>query len=388
MTRIAPSPAPSPDSVPPGNPAAGRARRKRHKIAVPLVLIAAITGAAVLGVTRPWERPAPDAQQSAVEYGTAAVQRGSLSSGIQVAGALGYDTPTQVVPSGTGTITALPAVGDVIKPGRKLYEVDGRAVVLMRGDRPLWRNLGPEATPGADVKQLKRNLVDLGYADGLGLSIDEKFTAGTATAVKRWQKSLGVKQTGTVTLGSMIMLPLKLVRVQQLGVQLGAALGTASVMTVTGTDLVASVQPADNQLSRFKPDGKVEVRLSDGATVTGHIRSLIRGVGSGGGSGEGGADGPGGDAQKTAVTVELDSQTQALKAGASSVTVTVVGDKVSDALIVPVTALLALDGGGYGVKVVEGTGSRLVKVQLGLVANARAQISGDVKPGAEVVVPK
>ncbi|MFE4617362.1 peptidoglycan-binding protein [Streptomyces sp. NPDC056747] len=368
-------------------PAPGGSRRKRRKVVVPLVLTAAITGAAVVGVTRPWERQESAAGRSSVEYGTVAVQKGSLSSGIQIAGTLGYDEPTPVVAAGRGTITALPAVGTVIKPGGKLYEADGSAVILMRGSRPLWRDLGPGAGNGPDVKQLKRNLVDLGYADGLGLAVDEKFTKGTETAVKRWQKALRVKQTGTVALGSVVMLPQASVRVQQLGVQLGAPLGTTSVMTVSGTNLVATVRPADNQVSRFKPDGKVEIRLPDGSSVTGRVRSLIRGGSSGQGEGDSGG-GAGGEQPKTTVTVTLDDQQQVQKAGPSSVTVTVLGDSVSDALLVPVTALLALDGGGYGVKVVDGTATRLVKVQLGLIADAQAQISGGIKPGTQVVIPK
>ncbi|MEV6355696.1 peptidoglycan-binding protein [Streptomyces hydrogenans] len=370
----------------PGPAPQGRRRRQR-KVVVPLVLTAAITGVAVLGVTRPWERPASGTGKPPVEYGTVAVQRGSLSSGIQIAGTLGYDEPTPVVAAGRGTVTALPSVGTVIEPGGTLYEADGRSVVLMRGSRPLWRDLGPGAGDGPDVEQLKRNLVDLGHADGLGLAVDEKFTKGTETAVKRWQKSLGVKQTGTVALGSVVMLPQASVRVQQLGVQLGAPLGTGSVMTVSGTGLVALVRPADNQVSRFKPDGKVEVRLSDGGTVTGRVRSLIRGGSGGQGEGDGGG-GAGGEQPKTTVTIALDSQRQARMTGPSSVTVTVVGDSVSGALIVPVTALLALDGGGYGVKVVDGTGTRLVQVRLGLIADAQAQISGGVEPGTQVVVPK
>ncbi|MCD2469359.1 peptidoglycan-binding protein [Streptomyces sp. MBT42] len=375
----------------PAEAPAGRAptprdrRRKPRKVVVPLVVTAAITGAAVLGVTRPWERQESGAARPPVEHGTVAVQKGSLSSGIQIAGTLGYDEPTPVVAAGRGTVTALPAVGDVVKPGGKLYEADGTAVVLMRGSRPLWRDLGPGTGNGPDVQQLKRNLVDLGYADGLGLAVDEKFTQGTGIAIKRWQKSLGVRQTGTVALGSVVMLPQESVRVQQLGVQLGAPLGSASIMTVSGTGLVVTVRPADNQLSRFKPAGRVEVRLSDGGTVTGRVRSLIRGGSAGQGEGDSGGDG---DRQKTTVTVALDSQSQARKTGPSSVTVTVVGDSVSDALIVPVTALLALDGGGYGVKVVDGTGTRLVKVRLGLIADAQAQISGSVQPGTQVVVPK
>ncbi|MCX4771045.1 peptidoglycan-binding domain-containing protein [Streptomyces sp. NBC_01285] len=357
-------------------------RKKRRKVVVALVLVAALGGSGALAAMRPWEHHGTASAQPSVSHGTVAVQKGSLSTGIQVGGALSYDTPTPVIASGHGTITALPAVGAVVKAGAKFYEVDGRPVVLLTGDRPMWRDLGPEISDGPDIEQLKRNLIKLGHADGLGLTADQKFTPATVTAVKRWQKALGEKQTGTVTLGSVVMLPQATVRVQQLGAQLGSALGATAVMTVTGTDLVATAQPADSQLSQFKPNGRVTVKLADGSTINGRIRSLVHGgSGNGGDSGSDGAD-------KTTVTIALDHQRQAEQAGPSSVTVTVVGETVSDALIVPVTALLALDGGGYGVQVVSGTTTRLVRIQLGLVADAKAQITGDVQAGAQVVIPK
>ncbi|SFX78597.1 peptidoglycan-binding protein (plasmid) [Streptomyces atratus] len=378
MNRTVETPAPAGTSPAP-------ARKKRRKVVVALVLVAALGGSGALAAMRPWEHHGTASPQPPVSHGTVAVQKGSLSTGIQVGGALSYNTPTPVIASGHGTITALPAVGAVVKAGAKLYEVDGRPVVLLTGDRPMWRDLGPDISDGPDVEQLKRNLIKLGHADGLGLTADQKFTPATVTAVKRWQKALGEKQTGTVTLGSVVMLPQAAVRVQQLGAQLGSALGSTAVMTVSGTDLVATVQPADNQLSQFKPNGRVTVKLADGSTIDGRIRSLVRG-GSGDG-GDNGSDGSGG-ADKTTVTIALDHQRQAKQAGPSSVTVTVVGETVSDALIVPVTALLALDGGGYGVQVVSGTTTRLVRIQLGLVADAKAQITGDVRAGAQVVIPK
>ncbi|MFE7551272.1 peptidoglycan-binding protein [Streptomyces gardneri] len=372
----------------PADVESGGTRRKRRRVVVPLVLVAAIGGAAAWGTTRPWEPRGSVAEQPLLGHGVVAVEQGSLSSSIQVLGTLGYDAPTSVVASGRGTFTALPAVGSVVKAGGRLYEVDGRPVVLMTGIRPLWRDLGPGVTEGPDVEQLKRNLIGLGHADGLGLAVDEKFTKGTATAVKRWQKSLGLKQTGTVALGTVVMLPQAGVRVHKVGAQLGSPVGASPVLTVTSTHLVAVVQPADNQLSRFKPDGKVVVRLAEGGTAQGRIRSLIRGGGADGEEGDGGPGGSGGGQQKTTVTIVLDDQREVRRAGPSSVTVNVVGDTAADALIVPVTALLALDGGGYGVKVVSGTTTRLVKVRLGLVADARAQISGAVKRGDQVVIPK
>lgn len=361
-------------------------RRKRGRIVAPLLVVAVVAGAGAAVVARPWDRDGGTTERSAVKYDLVQVERGSLSSSIQLTGSLAYDVPTPIVASGKGTVTGLPRVGAVVKAGEKLYEVDGEPVVLMTGDRPMWRDLRPDIPDGPDVEQLKRNLIRLGHAQGLGLTADRKFTTGTTTAVKRWQKSLGLKETGTVTLGSVVMLSQRSARVQQVAAQPGAAVSGSSIMTVTRTALVVTAQPAENQISRFKPNGRVRVKLADGTTVEGRIRSLVRTSGDAGDDKAGGAED--GSGAKTTVTIVLDGQKQARRAGLSAVTVNVVGDTADNALIVPVTALLALDGGGYGVRVADGANRRLVKVQLGLIADARAQVIGDMKPGARVVIPK
>ncbi len=61
---------------------------------------------------------------------------------------------------------------------------------------------------------------------------------------------------------------------------------------------------------------------------------------------------------------------------------------VRNVLAVPVSALLALAGGGYGVEVVHGPGSqRLVGVRTGIFAGGRVQVTGaGIAPGTKVVV--
>jgi len=55
---------------------------------------------------------------------------------------------------------------------------------------------------------------------------------------------------------------------------------------------------------------------------------------------------------------------------------------------VPVTALLALQGGGFGVDVVTGSTSHLVGITTGLYSNTMVQISGsNITAGTQVQVP-
>src|SRR5207247_1722063 len=82
-----------------------------------------------------------------------------------VNGTLGYSGTYTVVSQAQGTITALPAVGQTISQGQMLFEVDGKPVVLLYGDKPAYRSLAIGDT-GADVVQLNADLVALGDATG------------------------------------------------------------------------------------------------------------------------------------------------------------------------------------------------------------------------------
>ncbi|WP_405101635.1 peptidoglycan-binding protein [Micromonospora sp. NBC_01412] len=363
-------------------PAAGTGRKppRRRKRAALLTMAAVVVAAGTsLAVTRPWNTD-HDAVQSGPRDTTTKVERTSLSSGMKISGRLSYDAPTDVIAQGQGMITWLPAPGDTINAGGKLYETDGESVVMFTGGRPLWRELAAGVSNGPDVKQLERNLVVLGYAKGLGLTVDEKFTAATATAVKRWQKATGLTQTGRVPLGRVVMLPQRTVRVQEVPGKLGSAAAVNTVVKVSGTALVAIVQPGEDQLSQFGPGRQVTIRLNGGAEIPGKVRSMTPGSGGNGGD-EGIQD-------KPTVTITLADQDAARTAGQSSVTVTLIGTTVDDALVVPVTALLALDGGGYGVEVVTDGTTRLVRVELGLIANAKVQVTGDIREGDTVVIPE
>ena len=71
------------------------------------------------------------------------------------------------------------------------------------------------------------------------------------------------------------------------------------------------------------------------------------------------------------------------------VAVDVTTQSAKGVLAVPVNALLALAGGGYGLEVVDGRGrTRLVPVQTGIFDNSRVQVSGTgLAEGMNVVVP-
>ena len=90
----------------------------------------------------------------------------------------------------------------------------------------------------------------------------------------------------------------------------------------------------------------------------------------------------------TTVTVTLDSIPKLATLDQAPVNVNITTQRAANVLAVPVNALLALQGGGFGVQVMTGNTGHLVGVTTGLYANNLVQISGSgISVGTRVEVP-
>ena len=101
------------------------------------------------------------------------------------------------------TFTALASTGEVLHRGSTVYRLDGQPVPLFYGtvipDRALYLGV----SDGPDVAQLQENLIALGFASGISPSTH--FSTATEQAVKKWQASIGVAETGVVALGDFVL---------------------------------------------------------------------------------------------------------------------------------------------------------------------------------------
>ena len=165
--------------------------------------------------------------------GSATVQRRNLVETDTESGTLSYNSPQTVYNRLSGTITWLPQVGQVIKPGQTLYKVNGEPVLLMDGTTPAYRDLGPSDSDGADIEELNRNLVKLGF-NAANVTVDDVWQAATTEGVDLLQESLGETETGTLTLGQIVFLP-----GDQLVTTVDGTLGSTG-----GTNASATVDPA------------------------------------------------------------------------------------------------------------------------------------------------
>ncbi|MEV8532905.1 peptidoglycan-binding protein [Streptomyces sp. NPDC051211] len=367
----------------------GGNRRGKWLLAGLAVLLAATGGGYVVLEDRTPDRTGDDRSAGALPPDAAPVQRGDLSSGLQVEGTLGYAKERRLNAAGPGVLTWIADAGAAVERDGRLYEVNGRPVRLMYGASPMYRPL-KAGDKGEDVKQLKRNLQALGYGTGLDPE-DGTFTEGTVTAVKRWQKAHKVKQTGEVGKED-IAFASGPQRVQRAEAAIGDEAGPGKpVLTLTGTERIVRFQMDAGQADAAKTGDEVTVSLPGGGTATGKIDSVGApppGSENQGGGGSGG--GGGGDKKaKVEVGVVFDDPAEAKGPDRSPVSVSLTGETRKNVLSVPVNALLALSGGGFGVQVVENGTVREVKVELGMFGQGRVEVTGGgLTDGMKVGVPK
>jgi hypothetical protein len=308
------------------------------------------------------------------------------------------------------TYTYLPKVGDIISEDQPVYTLNGQPVPLLYGSIAAYRAFYLGMPDGADVGQLTQDLLALGY--GAGLTQSNRYSTATAAAVRRWQAALGLPPTGTILLGQVVFEPVP-IRVTSVTPSVGQAVGGGgsgggTVLDATSTTPVVTVALNVTQEYLVKPGDAVTVVLPDGSsTVGGHVETVgdvalcPGGNGSGSGSGSPNANNSSADQSPCAssgsgssstptvtVTITVDSTPPGATLDQAPVNVNITTQRADNVLAVPVNALLALQGGGYGVDVVNGATHHLVAVTTGLYSNTMVQVSGSgITEGTLVEVP-
>ncbi|MGF7237898.1 MAG: peptidoglycan-binding protein [Frankia sp.] len=294
---------------------------------------------------------------------TVAVKKGTLTQAQNVGGILSYGEPVALVaPVTSGVVTWVAAPGTVVRAGEPVYRVDDEPVVLIHGSITPYRTLH-EGDAGADVNELKAALAQLGFG---AQAANDTFDAATTQAVKAWQAELHVGRTGTVA-PDQITVAVGDIRIASQQLPVGSHLGTSSnqtVLTYSGTTRVATI-PLDVDQQQFVKQGNAAtITLPDGTHLAGTVGSVgkvaqtIK------------------DKQIINVIVGIADQKALGSLDAAPVSLRVVTGTRTNVLVVPVEALLALPGGGYGLEVV-GTGTTsYVPVKAGMFAGGLVEVGG------------
>jgi peptidoglycan hydrolase-like protein with peptidoglycan-binding domain len=222
------------------------------------------------------------------------------------------------------TVTRLPVrLGDRVRPGQLLAEIDGRPILLLRGRLPAYRDLH-EGDKGTDVTQLQRALESLGYADYDPPGV---FGQSTALALLLFYRHLGYEapifrrpassspkisappaQPGGTTIASRqtasgleipsaylpmseaVFIPSRSALVTSVGARVGGQPGTAPLLTLaTGRPYVtagltahqaaqvrAGLPAVITAASPARTAAGTVTRVGRRPTTTGHYRVLVR----------------------------------------------------------------------------------------------------------------
>ena len=339
-----------------------RRRTRRGALAVSLVgaaLAGAVTAVAVLGGQAAPAAPAPPS------LATATVVRTNLVSTALTGGTLGYAAARPVINLVTGIYTWLPRPGAPVRTGGVLYRVDDTPVILLAGPMPAWRPFGIGMTDGPDVRQLQAGLIAGHFAGGLFTTPTGHYDLATADAVERWQAARGLAVTGAIPLGQVVFLPTA-VLAGAMNVAAGEAAAPGQQPYQVTTSQRTVTVPLNPTLPPTTVGESVSIVLPSQATVPGKITAV--------------------SSRSAQLTV---TPSGATGTGVNvQVQVSLAVQSARDVLAVPVSALLALAGGGYGLEVVTPSGAhRLVGVSAGLFASGQVQVSGPgIAAGTRVVV--
>lgn len=357
----------------------GRSSRYGKRFAV-LVTALVVTGGITAGAVaiNSHARTPAGVPTNAAKVATVTVTRTDLSDSTTLPGSLGYGAATPVTGRGAGVVTALAATGSTVVRGRTLYRADDQPVLLFYGGTPLFRTLAAPKSPakplrGRDVTVVADNLRALGYDigyrppddDGLGAS----YTVPLAAAVKRWQSHVGMKATGTLDAGQIVVLP-GAVRIGSVQAKLGDPV-QETLLSVTSTAKTVTVPVEAGDTAGITAGAKVTITLPDESAVPGKVASVGQTVQSAD-PGQGDPNGQNGPATlNVAVTPQHASDVAKLQSAPVQVRFTT--STRHGVLAVPVTALVALHEGGYALQRTDGT---LVAVTTGLFAGGQVEVSG------------
>jgi peptidoglycan hydrolase-like protein with peptidoglycan-binding domain len=290
------------------------------------------------------------------------------------------------------TIDRQAAAGGKVTTGTVLYWSNGLPVIAIEGDAAatpvLTRALSDGVTDGADVKLFEQSLSTQGFTADSTMTVDDHFDSATATATAAWLASLGV----TADPASIVM-PAGSFAVVPAGLSIGTPLVPDGTVLAGDTVVLSLTAPA-RQVTTTAPVGdatfalgaKIDVEFPDGTVQPGTVVDV--------GNVASNTNGAPGDTPTVPITIGVDNIPATVDSFVEiPVTLRVVSASVPQAIVVPVSALVALKEGGYAVEVVTGKNpdgtnqTKLVGVKPGLFTNGFVQVDGDLKSGADVVVP-
>ena len=226
-----------------------------------LLVVVALGAAVVVAVLQPWT--ADEFVDLAVDRAIAErVQIRTLTDEITISGEMRRDELQTINSAVDGKVSDLMvADGDTVNPGDKLFALNGRPSVAVRGGFAFYRILDVGAQ-GPDVEQLETILFEAGYPVG---DVDTLYTEETRDGLAGWQAAYGFSGvTSEVD---------EVVNVSLLGNQAGYRVGAVNTVSVTIGSAIPTGSGATSRqgatLAVDSPVPTVNLSVSPAAVVEG-----------------------------------------------------------------------------------------------------------------------
>ena len=240
-------------------------------------ILALVVGVGLAFVFGRWAFLPPQVMDAMATPAQATVSEVTIDQTMPVAVSARWEMAPLGVGAAAGTLTTIDvADGDVVTAGQQLFTVDLRPILIAEGEVPAFRELR-QNTAGMDVRQLQQMLVEAGYMTTAPSGV---FGAGTTTAVRNLQRSLGMVVDGVVQPGDIVFTPQLPARVIiPSGVAVGQRVNPGDVVldAVQGyPEFIAAVPAGIN----FQPNLPVLV-VFEGTEVSSIATGATRGDGFG-----------------------------------------------------------------------------------------------------------
>jgi peptidoglycan hydrolase-like protein with peptidoglycan-binding domain len=161
------------------------------------------------------------------------------------------------------------------------------------------------------------------------------------------------------------------------------------VLSTTSTRQVVVLQVKASQQELAHVGESAPVTLPDGTSVEGQITNVGTVATEGSGEGERGGGGGSGNGENATIPVTVTLDRRVPRLDRAPVSVELVKEVRRDVLTVPATALVAVAGGAYAIRVLEGGRRALLSVTPGMFAGGYVQVEGaGVREGLTVLEPQ
>lgn len=308
---------------------------------------------------------APDEPASTA---TIPIVRQTLRSVERFPADLTYGESRDLTATTSGVVTWVAPVNSLVGSGDRLWAIDNQPTVFLIGELPLYRELYRGAERGPDIEQLEQILIGLGYGP-TGWEPDDRFNWTTRTAVREFEDDHDLIIDGRLSMSEVVIgqQPLRVASTANIG---DAVTPTQPVVGTTSPDAVVTITISSRQYAWLRDRTQLWAELIDQRKLGLVFEDAV----------------PTPD-ESNSTTYDVSYRSDAVDIKPQPVELVVEETIATDALVVPVDALVALVEGGYALEVAQQGESVLRRVEVIGFDDTLVAVEGDVAEGDAVVVP-